>query len=107
MVTVPAGRHAQLIQDQTLPGLVGALVPSRVRLCDRPPLRHRQSHHPGLTARPEPAPQARPTRAFLRESTKPLYARISDESTRGLVVGQVTVLESNMYLQRHTEGWGR
>ena len=76
-----------LVQDQALPGRVGALVPSGVRLRDRLPLRHRQSHHPGLTARPEPAPQERPTRAFLRESTKPLHARISDESTRPSSVG--------------------
>jgi len=75
MVTVPAGRRAQLIQDQTLAGLAGPLVPSRVRLRDRLPLRHRQSDHPpngpGATG-----PQARPTRVFLRESTNPLRAHV-------------------------------
>jgi len=84
VVAVPTRRRAQLVQDQALAGLVGALVPGRVCLCDRLPLHHRQSDHPGLTARPEPVPQARPTRAFLRESHDHPHARIFDESTRGV-----------------------
>ena len=84
VVAVPTGRRAQLVQHPPLRGLPRAFVPGRDRHRHRLLLRQRQSHHQGLTGRPDPVPQARPTRAFLRESTTP--------ATRALLVSQCSLL---------------
>ena len=82
-VTMPAEFEPRRLTKRTLQvvavlavvGLVLLFAPGLGELRDRHHhrllLRQRQSHHPGLTGRPEPDPQARPTRAFLRESTTP------------------------------------
>ena len=57
-----------------------SLVARRDRLGHSPPLAHRQSHHRGLPVTPDRLWQARPTRAFLDESTNP--------STRALLMSQ-------------------
>src|SRR5699024_6872 len=85
MITVPARRRAQLVQDHRLPGLTRAPIPDRDRLGDCLSLTHRQSHashsgpHPATPARDTP-----PDAGIHLMRQRSTYAGISDESTRVL-----------------------